>query len=70
MSHVTCYMLHVMKVVIFLKEVRSELTKVKWPTRPEVIKMTSLVILISLLVGIYVGAVDFALTKIMEVIVK
>jgi len=59
-----------MKVVIFLKEVRSELTKVKWPTRPEVIKMTSLVILISLLVGIYVGAVDFALTKIMEVIVK
>ena len=70
MSHVTCYMLHVMKVVIFLKEVRSELIKVKWPTRPEVIKMTSLVILISLLVGIYVGAVDFALTKIMEVIVK
>ena len=63
-------MLHVMKIVIFLKEVRSELTKVKWPTRPEVIKMTSLVILISLLVGIYVGAVDFALTKIMEVIVK
>ena len=70
MSHVTCYMLHVMKIVIFLKEVRSELTKVKWPTRPEVIKMTSLVILISLLVGIYVGAVDFTLTKIMEVIVK
>lgn len=54
----------------FLKETRDELKKVVWPTRNEVIRLTFIVITISMVVGIYVGSVDYILTKITEVIVK
>ncbi|MBI1919237.1 preprotein translocase subunit SecE [Candidatus Microgenomates bacterium] len=49
--------------ITFLKEVRSELTKVIWPTPAEVIRLTWLVILISLAVGLFIGALDFIFTK-------
>lgn len=56
--------------VIFLKEVRDELKKVVWPTRSEVIRLTTVVILVSLIVGIYLGAIDYILTKILALVVK
>ena len=45
--------------VRFLKEVRIEMKKVTWLTRREVIQFTAMVILVSALVGIYLGALDF-----------
>ncbi|MBI4099506.1 preprotein translocase subunit SecE [Candidatus Microgenomates bacterium] len=54
----------------FLSEVRSELKKVIWPTRQELIRLTALVIGISLVVGIYVGGLDLIFTKLMEVVLK
>lgn len=56
--------------VIFLKEVRDELKKVVWPTRSEVIRLTAVVMLVSLIVGIYLGAIDYILTKILALVVK
>jgi len=58
------------KPVSFIGEVRDELKKVTWPTRNEVIRLTLVVILVSLLVGAYISGFDFMLTKIMEIIVK
>jgi preprotein translocase subunit SecE len=55
--------------VIFLKEVRDELKKVVWPTRDEIIRLTGVVILVSLVVGIFLGGTDFILTKLIELIV-
>ena len=55
--------------VNFLKEVRDELKKVVWPTRAEVIRLTGVVILVSIFVGILLGTADFILTKLIEVIV-
>lgn len=55
---------------VFLKEVWDELKKVKWPTRAEVIRLTSVVIIISALVGLFLGGIDFALTKLLELVVK
>lgn len=46
-------------IVRFLKEVRSEMKKVTWLTRPEVLQYTALVIVISAVVGVYLGALDF-----------
>lgn len=54
----------------FFKETRDELKKVVWPTRTEVIRLTFVVITVSLVVGIFLGGLDFAFTKIMEMIVK
>lgn len=55
--------------VNFLREVREELKKVVWPTRDEVIRLTGVVILVSLLVGLYLGGIDFILTKLVEVVI-
>ena len=56
--------------VIFLKEVRDELKKVVWPTRDEVIRLTAVVIIVSLIVGVYLGGIDFLLTKILALVIK
>jgi len=53
----------------FLREVRDELKKVVWPTRDEVIRLTGVVILVSLLVGIFLGGADFILTKLVALLV-
>ena len=45
--------------VRFLKEVNVEMKKVKWLSRNEVIEYTILVLVISAVVGIYLGALDF-----------
>ena len=57
-----------MNPVVFLKEVRLELDKVTWPTRDQVIRLTGLVIVISVAVGAFLGLVDFIFVKIMEVL--
>lgn len=56
--------------ITFLKETRDELRQVKWPTRTEVIRLTSIVIIISLVVGLYVGGLDLLFTKSMELILQ
>lgn len=58
------------KAVIFLREVRAELAKVTWPKRDEVMRLTAVVIIISTVVGIYLGGLDLAFTKLLEYIVS
>jgi preprotein translocase subunit SecE len=55
--------------VVFLKEVRDELKKVVWPTRDEIIRLTGVVILISVIVGIFLGTTDFILTKLVGLLI-
>ncbi|OGG01524.1 preprotein translocase subunit SecE [Candidatus Gottesmanbacteria bacterium RBG_16_52_11] len=42
----------------FLREVAAELKKVNWPTRQETIKLTLVVLAISVLVGAFIGGTD------------
>ena len=56
--------------VTFLKEVKDELKKVTWPKQGEVLRLTLLVILISVIVGVYIGGLDFIFTKGVEILVK
>ncbi|MDO8658475.1 MAG: preprotein translocase subunit SecE [Candidatus Levybacteria bacterium] len=56
--------------VTFLKEVKDELKKVTWPKQNEVIRLTMVVILVSLIVGLYIGGLDYIFTKTVEIIVK
>lgn len=51
-------------VIDYLNEVRFELSKVTWPGREQTIKMTLLVIIISVIIGAFLGSLDFILTKI------
>lgn len=52
--------------VTFLQETLDELKKVTWPTQKEVIRLTTVVIIISLIVGLFIGGLDLILTKILE----
>jgi preprotein translocase subunit SecE len=50
----------------FLVDVRSELARVTWPTRREVWATTVVVILTSLVFGLYLWIIDLGLSWIME----
>ncbi|OGG27922.1 preprotein translocase subunit SecE [Candidatus Gottesmanbacteria bacterium RIFCSPLOWO2_01_FULL_48_11] len=52
----------------FLKEVVAELKKVTWPTREETIKLTAVVIAISVIVGAFIGSLDAALAKLTSLV--
>lgn len=56
--------------VVFLKETRAELKKVTWPKQQDVVRLTVTVIVLSLIVGFYVGALDFLFTKVTELLLK
>ena len=54
----------------FFVEVKSELAKVTWPTKNQVIRLTGVVVIISIIVGFFIGGLDFAFTKLIELVVK
>lgn len=50
----------------FLRGVKEEIKKVTWPTREKTLKLSFVVIAISLIIGFYLGIIDVLLTKILE----
>lgn len=56
--------------VVFLKEVKSELSRVVWPTRDDVVKLTVIVVVVSTAIGLYIGGLDLLFTKLTDILVK
>jgi preprotein translocase SecE subunit len=56
-------------IVAFVKEAWAELKQVSWLTPPQMMASTWLVIALSALMAIYVGAVDFVLSFILRILV-
>jgi preprotein translocase subunit SecE len=54
----------------FAAEVVNELKKVTWPSRKETFRLTTIVIVISLIIGAYIGIIDVLLAKSLEVVTK
>lgn len=52
----------------FVGNIREELKKVSWPTRKEAVRLTIAVFVISLIVGVYMGIIDFSLAKLLSVV--
>ena len=52
----------VQKILKFLRGVRSEMRKVTWPNRAELISYTGVVIIFILIVAIYLGLADLVFT--------
>ncbi len=51
------------------RETIGELRKVVWPTPPEAWRLTKIVILVIVVVGAFLGLLDFVFSKIIELIV-
>jgi preprotein translocase subunit SecE len=43
----------------FIRDVRSELRKVAWPSQRETVNLTAVVIALSVAVGLFLGGTDF-----------
>ncbi|MFH1890181.1 MAG: preprotein translocase subunit SecE [Candidatus Kuenenbacteria bacterium] len=56
------------KLVQYIKDSKSELKKVIWPTKKQAINHTALVIGFSLAVAAFLGIIDFALNKLLETV--
>lgn len=52
----------------FMREVWSELRKVIFPTRQELVKLTGLVIGVSVAIGFLLGGVDYVFAQLMRLI--
>ena len=59
-----------MNIMQYLKEVRVELGKVTWPTRAEATHLTLIIIIASLVVGLYIGGLDIVFTNLLGVFLE
>ncbi len=53
----------------YFSEVKLELTKVTWPKKNEIIRLTLIVLAISAMVGLFSGSLDFIFTKMLSLFV-
>ena len=49
----------------FLTAARAEMKKVTWPTKDELIKATRMILILSVVLGIFIGLLDWVLQKIL-----
>jgi len=54
----------------FLTEVKTELKKVSWSTRDELISATTVVLISVFLLALFIGICDFVLSRLMSVLIK
>ncbi len=58
-----------MNIFGFLGEVKAELSKVVWPTRQEVLKYTTTVVIFSVAIALILGLADLGILKLFEKII-
>jgi len=58
------------KVIGFLNEVKVELSKVSWSTRQELVGSTIVVIMITLIMGLFIGLLDLLLSQGLSLLFK
>lgn len=56
------------RLVNFYRDTKSELKKVTWPTKDQVIRLTAVVIALSLVVGILLGGIDFVFSSLYRLV--
>jgi len=59
-----------MSIVSYFQSTVTELRQVTWPTRDQTLRLTGVVLFISLLVAAYVGGLDFAFTNLLTALLN
>ena len=54
------------RAIDFLREVKAELTKVNWPSQSELTGSTTVVIVITIILAVFVGFIDFMLSALIS----
>jgi preprotein translocase subunit SecE len=58
------------RITKYLKEVRAEIGKVTWPSRQEVLRLSTIVILVLAVMSAFMAIVDFVFSRLMQAIVN
>jgi preprotein translocase subunit SecE len=58
------------RFINFLREAKTELSKVSWSTRQEVIGASAVVIIITVIMTIFIGTVDVVLSRFLAIVMK
>ncbi len=54
----------------FMRDVMLEFRRVTWPSRSELVNSTSVVIVVTVVLALFLGFVDIGLTKVVERILR
>jgi preprotein translocase subunit SecE len=57
------------RLVRYFKETRAELRKVNWPTRKQATNLTLIVLAVTVVMAIFLGAVDLLFTTLLRLLV-
>ena len=58
------------KTKLFYNEVQSEMKKVSWPTREELTESTVIVMISVAVLAVFIGVVDFVLSRMIPVVLR
>lgn len=58
-----------MSLISYIRETKGELKHVNWPTRRQTIVFTTIVIILSILTGLYLGFFDFVFNLILKEVI-
>jgi len=59
-----------MNLITYLKEVKTEMVHITWPSREDTQFLTGVVLCGSLIVGLYIGGLDYGLTYLLGMFLK
>ena len=59
-----------LKIGLFFNQVKMEMQKVAWPTRTELMSSTVVVIISTILLGIFIGICDLVLAKVVNILIS
>jgi len=57
-----------MKITEYIKQTRSEMSHVTWPSKQQTIRFTSLVIVVSVVTALILGIADFVFSKLLTLL--
>ncbi len=57
------------KIIDFIREAKAELMKVNWPTKKQTINYTMVVVILSLVVAVFLGGLDYLFSSILKMFI-
>lgn len=57
-------------VTTYFRQVRSELSKVVWPSREQALNLTGVVIAVTVAVSLFLGGLDLLFSRIVELLLR
>ena len=54
----------------FVQQTITELKQVTWPTRDTIVRLTLVVIVVSVIVGAYIGGLDYVFTRALQFVIN